>query len=85
MRVSWAGGELKRRGHIIMVFRVYDTVGVCNYEKVGFGGQVGLGHGFGLRSEEGIYRGGMWHRLINDACWISHQGFFHGNGSNLVP
>ena len=34
------------RGHKLMVWAVYDKVGVCNYEKVGFGGPWGGGYGF---------------------------------------
>ena len=32
--------------------------------------------------EEG-YRGGMGHRLINDACWMSYLGFVRGNEITL--
>ena len=30
------------------------------------------------------YSRGMGHRLIKNACWISHQGLFRGNESPLV-
>ena len=81
------GGRLKRRGHKLMVWAMDDTVGVCNYKKVGFDGPVcGVGveggYGFSQRGEED--RGGMGHRLIDDAYWMSHQGFFRGNESNLA-
>ena len=55
---------------------VYDKAGVCNYKKVGFGGPV---EGGGMGLGEGVKRGcqgGMGHRLINDACCVSHQDFF---------
>ena len=32
-----------------------------------------MGLGKGVKSR---YRGGMGHRLINDACLVSHQDFF---------
>ena len=42
----------------------------------------GGGAGFGQRSEEEVQ--GMGHTLINDAFGVNHQGFFHGNISNLA-
>ena len=41
-------------------------------------------YGFGQRGEKG-YKGGMGHRLINSACWMSHQGFFHGKKAESSP
>ena len=65
-----------------MVLTVYDKVGMCNYKKLGLVDCVG-GMGLGQWLKSG-HKGEMAHRLIIDACWMSHQGFFHGNASNLA-
>ena len=41
----------------------------------------GMGFGEGLKRG---YRGGMGHRLNNNACWVSYKGFSRGKESNLA-
>ena len=70
-----------------MVWTVYNKVELDNKKKMGFGGSVGRWRWGDMGLGKGVKRGnwgGMGHRLINDACWVSHQGFFHGNKSNLA-
>ena len=38
---------MKVRGHKLIVWTVYDKVGVYNYKKVGFGGSWGWGYNTG--------------------------------------
>ena len=40
-----------------------------------------MGLGEGVKMEHRRWKG---NKLINDACWVSRQGFFRGNDSNLA-
>ena len=53
------------------------------------------GHRLGLTGDEGVqgrdavqvlpvHKCSLSSRLINDACWVSHQGLLLGNKSNLA-
>ena len=60
-------------------------LGSATTRKWGLVDWWGRDMGFGRHVEERAQeRDGEGHRLINDACWISNQGFFHGNENNLA-